>query len=296
MADPGWYPDPGGSGQFRFWNGRQWGTDLSATREPPAPQRPGERRRRGSPAGIIAAVVAIVLVITVVLVVVWPRDRAIEITDNPPTPTVSAGDDGEPSPTPGDTPTPPPPSSASPSGGAVACPDVEDVRRDYPDDGRVHGGRMSFAQIPGWNDARDGGLSWADDDATQRISVNGGWFNLATVGALRPEDGFGAPQAAAKSATECMVTSSGWYPRPTRIEVVASKAMTVSGRKAYIVATDVYEPADVTDDPKILGDRVTVVVVDTGGGRLGILVTTGSLGVPDVLDATAAALTSLRVD
>jgi hypothetical protein len=28
MHEPGWYPDPGGSGQSRFWNGSEWTHDL----------------------------------------------------------------------------------------------------------------------------------------------------------------------------------------------------------------------------------------------------------------------------
>jgi hypothetical protein len=28
MASPGWYPDPGGTGAQRYWNGREWTSDT----------------------------------------------------------------------------------------------------------------------------------------------------------------------------------------------------------------------------------------------------------------------------
>lgn len=307
----GWYPDPGGSGQLRHWDGARWGSDLRpAGSIPSGPSVPGPNPpnrppgRRGAVAVVIGVVtlVVVVAVVAVVLVVVRPWDRSTEITEPPPTPTISAGNDGDPTPTPTPTgsPTPqttPTPSDDSTDAGPVACPVVNDVRGAYPADGRVHGGGLSFTEIPGWSRPTNGPLDWADDDASQRTFPSPGWFNFVAVGALLARDGFPTSvKAAARSASQCMVTSSGWYPSPTKVEVVTDQATTVSGRSAHVVSTDVYEPPEVTDDPAILGDRVTVVVVDTGTpGRLGVFVYTASLGRQEILDATAAATKTLRV-
>ena len=308
---PGWYPDPGGSGQLRYWDGTRWGADLRpAGSVPPGPSstdpslnhspRSGDRRRT---AAVVIGLTALLVVVAVVLAVIRPWDRSTEITAPPPTPTISAGNDSDPTPTPtpSGSPTPeatPTPSDDSTDSGSVACPFVEDVRQAYPSDGRVHGGGLSFGEITGWSAPSDGALAWADDDASQRTYPSTGWFNFASVGALRAEDGFPpAVKGAARAATQCMVTSSGWYPDPTKIDVVTDQAMKVSGHSAYTVTTDVYEPPEVTDDPAILGDRVTVVIVDTDTpGRLGIFVYTASLGRQEILDATATAMKSLSVD
>jgi hypothetical protein len=84
IQDPGWYVDPGGRHQFRYWDGAGW-TDQVAdggamTVEPlvgygptpsvaPGPAAPPAKKRRGLLVGLaIAAVVLIVAVVAVVLV------------------------------------------------------------------------------------------------------------------------------------------------------------------------------------------------------------------------------------
>lgn len=299
----GWYPDPGGSGQLRFWDGVRWGSDLRPPGSVSAGPTPAGTHRRSDRRGttaVVIALVALLVVVAVVLAVIRPWDRSTEITAPPPTPTISAGNDGEP--TPSATPTGAPetstPSDDSTDAGTVACAFVADTRQSYPSDGRVHGGGLSFAAITDWSAPSDDPLAWADDDAAQRTDPVPGWFNFIAVGALRAEDGFPTSvKGAARAATQCMVTSSGWYPDPTKVEVKTDQAMKVSGQSAYTVTTDVYEPPEVTDDPAILGDRITVVIVDTGTpGQLGIFVYTASLGRQEILDATATAMTTLSVD
>ena len=46
MAQPGWYPDPKGSGSLRWWNGRHWTENLNP--EPPPASR-ARRRAAGPP-------------------------------------------------------------------------------------------------------------------------------------------------------------------------------------------------------------------------------------------------------
>ena len=65
---PGWYPDPNGSRQQRYWDGRAW-TENVAPQVPPSVAAPPPKSN--AVGCIIAAVVAVLLVplIAVVLVV-----------------------------------------------------------------------------------------------------------------------------------------------------------------------------------------------------------------------------------
>jgi Protein of unknown function (DUF2510) len=57
-ASPGWYPDPGGSGNLRYWNGRKWTSET----QPPDPSSlghfagPQRRHQRDVLIGWITAV------------------------------------------------------------------------------------------------------------------------------------------------------------------------------------------------------------------------------------------------
>lgn len=67
MHEPGWYPDPGGSGQSRFWDGSAWTHDLrpaqstgwpgpDPTRELAEERRAGERARTALIVGAVAQI------------------------------------------------------------------------------------------------------------------------------------------------------------------------------------------------------------------------------------------------
>ncbi|WP_186626851.1 DUF2510 domain-containing protein [Rhodococcus sp. BP22] len=65
MAQPGWHSDPEGSGQLRWWDGRQWTSAVQripvAPTPPDAPkktpQTPEQKRRNYIAAGVVAAVI-----------------------------------------------------------------------------------------------------------------------------------------------------------------------------------------------------------------------------------------------
>ncbi|OZC62321.1 hypothetical protein CH267_01950 [Rhodococcus sp. 06-621-2] len=66
MTQPGWHPDPEGSGQLRWWDGQQWTSAVQpvpeAPKPPPAPVKtpstPEQKRRNLIWGGVAAVVVA----------------------------------------------------------------------------------------------------------------------------------------------------------------------------------------------------------------------------------------------
>lgn len=65
MSQPGWHPDPEGSGQLRWWDGQQWTSAVQPTPVAPTPpvapektpQTPEQKRRNYIAAGVAAAVI-----------------------------------------------------------------------------------------------------------------------------------------------------------------------------------------------------------------------------------------------
>lgn len=303
MADTGWYPDPGGSGQFRYWDGRSWSPQLSPHPSAPPPGQTGPTpqrgRRRGAAGAVIGLVAVLVAAAVVVLLVVRPWSGVKDITDNPPVNTVSPGDDGAsptptPSPTPSPTPTPTP--SAKTPQGRVACPEGDPYARDqHPTDDRTHGGGLSFATLPDWDvDPQVGGLSFAYDVSSNAYQVADSWFALSAVGALRIADGFDDPQHSATAVVQCISTTS-FYENLRSIEPVHSKAVTVDGHPGWSIRAKFL--CDVEGHPEIKGDLVDVIVVDVDGGEsLGLYLGTATIDDRTTTAAMEAAITSLQVD
>jgi hypothetical protein len=50
--EPGWYPDPKGEANFRFYDGRKWTKSLAA--EPPVVERPDDGPVEGGLLGLLA--------------------------------------------------------------------------------------------------------------------------------------------------------------------------------------------------------------------------------------------------
>jgi uncharacterized Tic20 family protein len=51
---PGWYPDPSGSGQQRWWDGSQWGIVASSTTAPAVPGSLDDQRGMAALAQVLA--------------------------------------------------------------------------------------------------------------------------------------------------------------------------------------------------------------------------------------------------
>ena len=271
MAEPGWYPDPGGrAGHYRFWDGQSWG--LGTTTELPGGATPAPeagagtaRRRHGTRWLLVATALAVALVLVVVGALVV-RERNRDAAGPGASTSATGGNDGPssavPSPpaetaTPSPTPTPTPTPSAPP----VECP-VGDpfARQPYPEDGRAHGGGLAFTVPTGWTfpGVQTSAFTWAYDVGEADTRVQPNWFSTYAVGAVSTADGFEDPRSAAELILQCTLASDLYRnvlapPQPVVRET------TVDGYPALTLSAVIRVDDDRTTYE---GDEVVITVVD----------------------------------
>lgn len=284
MAGAGWYPDPAGTqGQLRYFNGAQWTNDVRPDVATPGDDKGGRGRGRG---GLLAAIVAVLAVSLVVWFVFRPGGNQATFPEdtNSSEPTISGWDETS-------TPTPTPtPSTTEPSGATrVDCPNSGGGYGFRRDGNRRVGGQLSF-ETQGWG---EGGFSmpFAHDVSAESRQIQFGWYSNLAVGALLKSDGFTEPAASALAMTQCLATSS-YFSTYTGHKTLTSEAITIDGKPGHRMVTEIYvaEPNDVT------GDRVTVIVVDTGQGeQLSFFVSAATITNPGNLAEADRAEKTLRV-
>ncbi len=259
----GWYPDPGGAAdRYRYWDGTTWSaTTTDDPRDPPptGSSASPHRSRIGMIIGVLATVVILVIGGTLLVGNLRP------VPEDPlPTSTVSGGDDSSPS-----EPAKPRP-EASPSGPSPqplsTCQRGNPNHRSpHPDDGRVYGGNLSFAEQDSFDPATsEPRLSFAWD-VTQQIKIvsqTPGWIAQFAVGQVRGDDFGRAARTTAERVAECLVTGDLYRTYSGARTDVRSEAIKVDGRNGWLIESDirVTEPG-----LKIAGDHVILVVVRDGG-------------------------------
>ena len=275
---PGWFPDPDGThGRSRFWDGSHWTAQTAQTASiasTRADEHHGPRsRHRGRTTVAIVLLALAVLTLGVVVLVRTSGRGSTEITEPPPAPTISAGDDGA-SPSSSPSPTATAPSTTSPT---AVRPDPSGSRPErcderVPDqlpapatDGRIHGGPLSFpaADLPGWSGPiSETRIPYGRDTAQLYLvdrNETRGWQSSATVGVTAFPDYPGSKDAA-NTILQCVVTSSLYLSMTVEISSTSAKSITVDG----VAATRVDAVIDF-DDPslKTKGSRLWIIVVDT---------------------------------
>jgi len=277
VPESGWYPDPGGRpGHYRYWDGQSWAETTSTS--PGGPPGPGSsatpRPPRRGRWGIVLAAVAAVLVLVVVGALVVRETGGRAVDGGPAPSTTATGGDTSPSadPTPdepspaGPTPTPAPTASASPSPGGEPCPVGNPFsRQEYPRDGRVHGGSLSFPRQEGWEDpgVQASSFTWAYDVGETDVEVEPQWYAAYAVGAVSVADGFEDPQSAARLAMRCTAESALYGDVTARTDLVDEET-TVDGYRAWTLRSELRVPAGRASSG---GDTVQITVVDLNSGE-----------------------------
>jgi hypothetical protein len=290
-AKAGWYPDPGGGqGLYRYWDGKSWSAatspnpgapppnqGLSSVGQPPVGSTPGqassgygpggggygpggqpaygagntsayanyqEIQKKKSPVGWWIAGAAIVVVIVVVAVI------AIRA--------VTSGNTG----------------ITSPPGGPVsqdACPPQRTespVPEDHPNDGRVHGGPLSYPALPSpWSAPDyDPRVPFGSDVQTQNITVEANyapgshWVASVLVGELQAGDGFFTPEQGSQIVVKCIL-GAFYGNAQVQSDVKKNEAITIDGHEGWIVESQLS-----FDIPglKTKGELLIVVIVSAG--------------------------------
>jgi hypothetical protein len=310
VAASGWYPDPGGApGRYRYWNGTGWSAETTGNPYDPPPvagpggvpaTSSGRRGRGGLIIGILAALVVLVVVGVLVIRQLGDHHDNVLADPDPPESTVSGWDDSSPLPTATPTPTPSasrtPSTSAAPQG-RVGCATGDPLEAAaHPNDGRVHGGSLSFAPPgAGWRDDQSYtyGMSWAYDTDGVSQTTEPGWAAMLAVGALHGEDGFHKPRQAADGMMQC-IASSGYYDNFTGRKDVQSRAVTIDGHSGWALRSEIR-----VDKPglSVEGDVAEVIVVDTGvTGRLSFFAGFVPIGDSGRIATMDRAIAGLQVD
>ena len=229
MPSAGWYPDPDQTpGRYRYWDGSAW-TDRTQDGLVGQEQKPGVPRRRRGP--IVGLLVLVIVAAVITALVVHSRRSAVADSDPPPS-TASAWDDSSPLPTASPTPSVQP----VPTGHPEACEqyDTSDTPAE-PEDGRVHGGPLSFAELGGsWDKpVALNRFPFSKDSyvQTQDMHEELGWQASAEVG-VNTMDPFPGADRATAQLLQCLVTSDFYTSVHVKVTENSSKPIRISGTKA----------------------------------------------------------------
>lgn len=139
---------------------------------------------------------------------------------------------------------------------------------NHPNDGRVHGGPVSYPQLPApWEQPRgDDRVPFGSDVQEQTITTEANyqpgqnWVASVLVAELMAGDGFYTPKQGVQIVAKC-VAGVFYGDNPVQRHDQVSKAMTVDGHKAWYLKSHL--TFDITG-LKTKGETMIVVVISDG--------------------------------
>lgn len=278
MSQAGWYPDPEGGDEPRYWDGEEW---LDA----PPPRKPG--RPGGSTIwwivgglGVIALVVVALLIGPGGVDVAGPRPD-----DRSDRPTIEPWDELTDSPT---------EEGSTDDGGAqpAECPSVGVPYSEVSPDGRLRAGGLSVEApaADGWR-LSSTFMPWMSEQNSMTREVVPGWVASVDIGTVEAEDGFTSPRQAARGIISCMA-SSWMFDTFTHSETTLTEEFTLDGHDGWYMQEEVY-----VSGREVPGDVLDVYVLDLGNdGQLSVIVGCATIGHEPSIEEVKAALETMRVD
>jgi hypothetical protein len=323
-AKAGWYPDPGGGrGLYRYWDGKAWSAATSPNPSAPPPsqgigagagygqaaygqgsaavgsgshgygsygqaspygqQAPGgayanyqQIRKKRSPIGWWITGAALVVVIVIVAVI------AIRALSNGGTVGGLPGGGGQPT------------SEVCPK-----KPSNDPGPSDHPNDGRVHGGPVSYPQLgPPWSDPRtDDRVPFGSDVLLQEVTVEpnyqpgSNWVASILVGQLQAGDGFFTPEQGSQIVVKCIL-GAFYGDNPVTSDVKVNKAMTIDGHEGWLVESQL---SFAITGLKTRGELLIVAIVSAKDSS-GLYYASIPDTVPELVAPARKVLANLKVD
>lgn len=270
MAQPGWFPDPGGQPRmFRYWDGSAWTQQVTSS--PPGQRPPRRPTNRTGPIVGIAALVVLALLAWLVLPRVLGSDSDPAPSDGPSgprsSPTRSSWDETT-RPTPTPSPTPP---RTTPPDTSLPCPSFDEAVVD----GRLFGGGLSVPVIndPRWGVAPIRAIPWAICATGLDRPITSTWISEVILAGVQPRSLTGGLKQQANAIAEDSRTRF-YRGRDATLSVISSGATTIDGLDAWELRYQVRVDY-LRNTP---GDNVDLLVVQHGDGSRSVLMTFATIG------------------
>lgn len=306
MSKAGWYPDPGGApNQFRYWDGQQWGQELSPNPAGANPARASDpsqplggyqqyasyQQNQYQPSGyatqnptakktggIFVLLAAGVLVLALIVAGVMFLPKLID---------GGGGGGGSSNPT------------------TNPCPkriiSKETPRSPYTADGRVLGGKLSYPKLMGeWGLPQvEDRVPFGRDAFSQTVLLHRDyskkgdqWVASVLVAELVSGDGFYGPKEGAELIARCAMGEFYGDAKLTRDDKT-SKVMTMSGKEAWLLETHLSFTIKGLNET---GETAIFVVVRTSEEGASLYYASIPDSRPDLLETARITIDHLRVE
>jgi len=282
VSSVGWYPDPGGQpGQYRYWNGTSWSTELTSNPWQTPPPTAKSASATSSKKQSVGWWIGIGAVVVVIALIIWAVVRYL------------------PSLTGGDSPWNQPGGNASQNfctAGASA--NSPTPLPEVP--GRVAAGHLSFPtmgspwQAPETDNRVPFGTVAMIQQALDQDNYDGkgnAWVSSVLVADLVSGDGFADTKTAAEMVLKCVL---GKYYSDTVVtpNQISAKSHSVDGHDGWLIETQLS-----FDVPGLntKGERVLLLAVQIKSDQYGLFYASVPDTSPDRLPEARKALADLQV-